>query len=92
MIYKYNLTADPKIMLANNAEILSIQLQHGDVTLWADTDPKQEQVEYTFFSIMTGQEVPKGLVYITTLQSADGMFVQHIYRKFITKDLAKSFF
>lgn len=92
MIYEYNLTKTPSVSLSTNAQILSVQFQYGDVTLWADTDPDAKQEEYIFVPVMTGSKPPKGWIYLTTLQSLEGNFVQHIYRNFVTQDLVKAFF
>lgn len=81
MIYKYNLSENPVVNLSRNAKILTVQQQFGLITLWADTDTKAEQVPFEFVVILTEEEVPKSFVYITTLQSHKGIFVQHIYLK-----------
>lgn len=79
-IYKYTLELDnvQKVPLPKDAQILSAQLQHGCLTMWALVSPNNEPEDRTIQIFGTGHDVPVlPLYFIDTVQ--EGNFVWHIF-------------
>ena len=59
-IYKYNLAPvdEQTIGLHKNYEILSVQNQHGMITLWVMIDTDQLMTEVVFYVVGTGNPMP----------------------------------
>lgn len=79
-IYKYplQLTDTQVIMMPRRAEILDVQVQKGQIQLWAMVDVEEPLTPRTFHIIGTGNKfTKKGRRYISTIQ--DGAFVWHIF-------------
>ena len=70
------------VMMAEGAEILSIQIQHSVIYIWAMINIEAVLVERNIAIFATGQDLPygiKGYKYITTLQI--GLFVWHFFER-----------
>lgn len=75
-IYKY--AAEGPVFFSNAAKILTAQIQNNKIVLWAEVDTATEYNLYRYFRIIgTGQTVPDGAVYISTVQQ--DQFVWHVY-------------
>lgn len=79
MIYKYPLFAVTEIKVSKVHHILSAQLQDGELVIWINTDPKQEQVNITVRAVYTGMQAPEG-TYINTVQMKHNIVV-HVYAR-----------
>lgn len=80
-IYKWNLNVgETRIEMCKNAEILSVQEQHGSIVLWAlieETSPLSERV---FVVRTTGLPMTKDPgKYVGTVQLDEGYFVAHVF-------------
>ena len=73
-IFKYRLA--PKIRIPMGAEILSVQFQNDEPTIWAAVNPDAAETTRYFDMVATGDEIPEGQ-YIGTAQS--GPFVWHFF-------------
>ena len=82
-ILKYYLSSidRQKIKMPQGAEILSIQLQRGTITLWAVVDPTAALIEREF--VLLGECAPikdrNDLRYIGTVQNDNGSLVWHVF-------------
>lgn len=61
------------------SQILTLQVQHGVPTLWAQVNPKSSVVTRVFQWVGTGTEAPSGSRYVGTVQMRGGDFVFHLY-------------
>lgn len=82
-IYKYPLLTSfnglIRIELPRHARILTAQLQNGVPVLWVEVDPKELDTLGVYFQFVpTGDEVPVGTRYVSTIQFPDGL-VFHLY-------------
>lgn len=81
-IYKYPLkrTDIQTLELTDRAQILSVQLQGGELTLWARLNTHDMKTICTIYIIGTGHDIPYevSLFYITTVM--DGDYVWHIFK------------
>ncbi len=85
-IYKYLLSRRfsdiNEISMPKGAQILSIQFQRGEITMWTLVNDTCEHNEIrTFESYGTGEDIkdPHELLYISTIQ--EGHFVWHIFER-----------
>jgi hypothetical protein len=83
-IWKHNLkvTDEVKLLLREDAEILTIQNQGGLLTLWEkhEVEQKKPSIERIIRIVGTGHLFDdKKLKYITSVQQ--GIFVWHIFEK-----------
>jgi hypothetical protein len=70
------------IEMPMHAEILTVQVQHGHVCLWAKVAPENVKKPRRIHIVGTGHEVPKGAFgYIGTVQQ--GVFVWHIFEEYL---------
>lgn len=76
--YKLMLIESQSLFLPKHAEILTAQIQNGDISIWALLDPEKEQELVRFAIRGTGHRIngDEGR-YIATVQK-DG-FVWHIF-------------
>ena len=84
VVYKYILQmADlQEVELPEDAEILSVQLQHGGLTLWAYVTPGLPEVPRVIEILTTGNEVADYVrEFISTVQLADGSLVYHFFER-----------
>lgn len=80
-MYKYPLAqcGDQTIALEWGAAIRALQMQGSTPCLWVEVDAYEKaKVERRFFMFGTGYDIPSGLSYIGTVQTAAG-FVWHYY-------------
>lgn len=59
------------------ATAIAVQLQRATPCLWAEVDPDGESVRVEIAMIGTGNLLPEGLRYISTIQN--GALVWHFY-------------
>lgn len=83
-IFKYQLpigAAVPVLRMPSGGRVLTVQLQHGVITLWAEVEPEAPRVSRTFRIVGTGQAFdPTGLDYVGTVQAESGL-VWHVYEE-----------
>jgi hypothetical protein len=78
-IWKYPLAVESQVILTMpiDARILTVQMQNGVPTLWAEVDPDSKSKESRYVEVIgTGFDFEPG-TYIGTVQ--DGLFVWHFY-------------
>lgn len=84
-VYKYRLQLFDRqiVKMPSNSRILSIQGQHGTLTMWALVDVNSEPVVREFFVFGTGHPVPAEMVdrlaFVGTVQMNDGLLVWHVF-------------
>ena len=85
-IYKYPLNflsrraTRCEVQMPRDAQILTMELQHGTPCIWARVDPTQEMVTRTFVMYGTGHPINDGaLEYVGTFQLEGGNFVFHVF-------------
>lgn len=80
-IWKFPLlNPDNQVLMPLGAKVLAIQIQDGDLMLWALVDPHYSTTESRMFRIFaTGEEVysPEKWEYIGTFQKS--WFVGHVF-------------
>ena len=81
-IYKYPL--DPgrnEVRMPEGAQVLTVQLQHGNPCMWAKVDPGAPQEDRVFEIYGTGREMPDDprMCYVGTFQMSDGATVWHVF-------------
>lgn len=82
-VWKYRVPFDDKFSLdmPRGAQILTMQLQDGVLTIWARVETENETEPRHFVLVGTGNPIPvedtRTLVYINTLQIAP--FVFHLF-------------
>lgn len=79
-IYKYPLKfwAEPQIVtMPMGAEIVHVELQHGDITLWALLGTSMPAVVRKFAIRGTGHPIDEGMKYVGTVSDPAG-FVWHV--------------
>ena len=82
VIYKYNLDVGENIIKMPDAAILlSVQMQRGQITMWAEVNTNNDYIDKTFVVYGTGQEILKHGVYRGTVQASD-FLVWHVYEIF----------
>lgn len=84
VVWKYALEATDwqTIEMPGGAEVLTVQVQHGEPVLWALVDPDNELMERTFRMAGTGHRnlAYFGLGrYVGTFQLEDGGLVFHVW-------------
>lgn len=84
-IWKFNIESDNSkgIEMPKNAEILTVQEQGGNISLWALVDPKEEK-ELRYFEVYgTGHDIHYGMgvsrEYVGTFQFDGGTLVFHLF-------------
>lgn len=86
-IWKYPiLTTDwQEIHIPRGADILTVQVQHGDACLWARVNPAQPPESRMIEVFGTGHEIHKDMGverrYIGTYQLANGDLVFHVFER-----------
>lgn len=77
--YQLNINYPTKIELPEGSEILSVQMQHGNLFMWVLIAGTKYIVEKRFFQVFgTGHAIlEKVKQYLATVQ--DGMFVWHVF-------------
>jgi hypothetical protein len=91
-IFKYDVVKNG-IIEGPITKLLTAQVQHGSIMVWAEVDTEAENVKYQIIPIGTGWplDAPAGEQcvldthqYIGTVQLAGGGLVFHVYAKKIT--------
>lgn len=91
MIYKYTLieTEEQALVLPREARLLSVDIQRGQICLWALVDPETRMMERWSVRILgTGHEI-KGVeeeyisasVFVGTVLMHGGALVWHVFAK-----------
>lgn len=84
-VFKYQIEArdSQTITMPKGAEILTVQVQHGEPCIWALVNPDNEPEEVKLRIHGTGHNVPSSelLSYIGTFQLHGGNFVFHVFRE-----------
>jgi hypothetical protein len=82
-VWKFDLTiagAHEEVKMPAGATLLSAQVQHGGVRLWAKVDTDAPIVTRTMYVCGTGHRAPvRGSVFVATVQMAGGALVWHIF-------------
>jgi hypothetical protein len=83
-VYKYRLpqvTGVTEVLMPKDADVISTELQDGELVLWALVDVAKENEIRFFRTILTGEEVPRKDVirFIGTVLSHNGKYVQHVF-------------
>lgn len=82
-IYKYPvpLNDDSAIDMPEGAQVLTVQMQHEQVWIWALVDPDAPMVTRRFHIVGTGHPIehPDTLTYIGTFQVSGGMLASHLF-------------
>ncbi len=88
-VWKYTLQIEDsqEISMPAHAQILTIQMQYGQLALWALVIPEAEQVSRTILMRGTGHEIGlSGLKYISTVQELAGALVWHFFENIELED------
>ena len=93
-IFKYDVVeAKNGIIEGPITKLLTAQVQHGSIKVWAEVDTEAENVKYQVIPIGTGWplDAPAGEQcildshqYLSTVQLAGGGLVFHVYAKALT--------
>ena len=83
-IYKYSIGGSDKLTLPKGAEILDIQLQHGNLYMWAKIDTMETEVEdRTIRMFGTGHMIDESIIgemkFIATVQFDGGNLIFHFF-------------
>lgn len=82
-VYKYGPLAarrEQLIFMPSDAELLCVQLQHGEPFVWALVDPGKPQAARRLALLGTGHPMPEEkLSYVGTFQLAGGDFIVHLF-------------
>lgn len=83
VIYKYPLEikGKTKIELARGGKPLAVQMQNGQLMLWAEIDNKAVCTLRTVTIVGTGQPIYDYGDYIGTVQTHGGQYIWHVYIK-----------
>lgn len=78
-IFKYPLEIknQQEISMPFGAVILTVQLQHDEICIWAKVNPANSPENVTVYVVGTGHEIPDGTAYIGSVQQ--GPWVWHIF-------------
>lgn len=81
-IFKYELQIDDEqsIEMPKDAEIISLQVQHGVPCIWAIVDTDKEKESRVFHTYGTGQKFyPKGAQFVGTYLIHQDRLVYHVF-------------
>jgi len=80
-IWKFPLTITDQneIEMPKGAELLTVQMQHGEPQLWASVDPQAPKVSRRIMVHGTGHPVDLFNVYLATFQTMGGYLVFHVF-------------
>ena len=68
------------VSMPADAKILSVQFQHGILTMWAEVDTEAAPSVRAIYIFGTGHPIHEDdLIYIGTVQQAGGNLVWHVY-------------
>lgn len=80
-IYKYPLQFEPRqqVRMPADAGLLSVEMQRGDICIWAMVDLERDLEPRTFILAATGEEFDAdGLFYVGTVQPSERL-VFHLF-------------
>jgi len=78
-IYKYPV-GDSAVSMPAGARLLTAQMQHGSLFVWAIVDPSAPRVLRCIRVYGTGHELPANPgAYLGTVQMHDGALVLHVF-------------
>jgi len=83
-IFKYELLdRTNEVDMPAGAEVLTVQIQHDKICLWAKVDPTARTEKRVFVVYGTGHPIEddSNLSYIGTVQMAGGTLVWHVFEK-----------
>jgi hypothetical protein len=82
-VWKYPLEAtdDQYISAPDGAQVLSVQIQHGQPCLWMLVDPDKATRTYHVKTFGTGHPINfnNGFIFAGTYQLAGGNFIGHVF-------------
>lgn len=79
-IWKYNFTTYAEFDVPKNAQILDVQLQHNEATIWMLVETEKPKEIRKFITQPTGHELPDyDMLYVGTIQLHNGYLVLHIF-------------
>lgn len=81
-IYKYEVEIGQRnvVKMPENAQILSVQMQHGIPVIWALVDPQFLEEKRRFEFVGTGHDIEFDTTkYIGTVQLNNGAFIFHLF-------------
>jgi hypothetical protein len=86
VIYKYTIPyheSEITISMPFGAEILSVQEQHGDISVWALVKPDLDLIDDRTFHVLTTGETENfnGMRFLGTVQFDKGTNVLHVFEK-----------
>lgn len=80
--FKIEFTGLQQIEMPFGAKILTAQMQHGKLCIWALCEPSNEQEPRTIAICGTGHSAPSDInQYVATIQTDDGAWVWHVFAK-----------
>ncbi len=89
-VWKYTLQIEDsqEISMPAGAQILTVQMQYGQLALWALVMPEAEPVSRTILMRGTGHgvDIALRLKYISTIQDLAGAIVWHFFEKIELED------
>ena len=77
-----HLDAEIVLRMSNGAEILTVQVQHNQICIWAIVDPSAPLVQRYFYITGTGHPLRENITkykYIGTFQLNNGALVLHLF-------------
>lgn len=83
-IWKYTLTPDCTLKMPVGAEVLTVQVQDGELRLWALVNPNVVRVDRRFVVYGTGHDIKTSEFdqrYIGTVQMNNGYLVLHVFEE-----------
>ena len=82
-IFKYTLNATDtqRVKMYREAQILSVQVQHGEICVWARVNPSAPTLDVDFDIFGTGHPIPADYpgTFIGTVQWNGGALVWHVF-------------
>lgn len=83
-IWKFpiKVTAEQKVKMPFDSKIIAVQVQHGEITLWAEVLEQSPPLDRTIEIFGTGHRMsaaPRN--YIGTVQTMGGSLVWHVYER-----------
>lgn len=89
VVYKYRLDSlqkTSKVMLPKGAQLLHVEVQDNEMTLWALVDPDRQPEPRWVEVFGTGHPVPMGYKFINTFLFKEGAYVFHAFECLVCSD------
>lgn len=81
-VWKYIVEVDgPPVEMPTGAEILTAQMQGGDICIWARVNTEMQPEQRTIIIAATGEGISPGLAYIGTVISPRTGLVWHLFER-----------